>query len=154
MFVTKENAKYKKHQQMLLYYYREAFKDQCRIDGTRMYKPKISEEGQFLYSYEYMMEVKDYVYSALYPLHVNDYWFDALTSSPGTANFCIEKITHMRSEWLPKLTRNPYIHAFKNGLFVVSLNEFFHFEQRPGRRWVGELSGDILFTRPLSVVFC
>lgn len=143
-FQELDRTKLKKHQQLLHYYYNEAFKDNLRRDGDSLYRPRYNQDGEFVHAYEYVYDVADFVFTCIYPIEQNRYWFDCLTEKGGTASICINMLGKVKSEWLPILKRNRDIHAFRNGLYILSKNTFYYFRKRPGKRWVGELANDNL----------
>jgi len=143
-FQELDRTKLKRHQQLLHYYYNEAFKNNLRRDGDSLYRPRYNPDGEFVYAYEYVYDVADFVFTCIYPIEQNRYWFDCLTEKGSTASICINMLGKVKSEWLPILKRNRNIHSFRNGLFVVTTNTFYYFNKRPGKRWVGELANDNL----------
>ena len=66
---------------------------------------------------------------------------------------CIDILTNIKSEWFPDLERNEDIHSFQNGLFVLSLNNFYYFKQMPGKRWVGQLDGNLTAIKYHDMLF-
>jgi hypothetical protein len=131
----------KKHQQVLLFYLRKAFTLGYRRDGTALYRPRRNPDGVFVYSYEHACDISDFVFSGVRPIELNHRVWDALTERPGTTKWVIQSLTDLQTEWLPDLARASHVHAFRNGLFVTTHNAFYHHDQHPGRRWVGELTG-------------
>lgn len=152
-FQEKDTRKMKKHQQLLFYYYHIAFIQNLRKDKECLYKPRYNNQNEFVYSYEYVSEMSDFVFQGLFPIEQNHYWFDCLTERGGTAKMCVDMLTNLKSEWLPDLERNHDIHAFQNGLFVLSLNSFFFFKKLPNRNWVGQLSGNLTAIKYHDMIF-
>lgn len=141
LFREVDLPKMKKHQQLIYFYYQTAFRNNYRKDGECLYKPRYNEYNEFVYAYEYVYDISDFVFQSLFPLDQNHYWYQCLTERSGNARQCIDTLTNLKSEYLPDLKRNPNIHAFRNGLFVLSKNMFFYFKKRPGKMWVGQISG-------------
>jgi hypothetical protein len=139
-----DTTKLKKHQQLIHFYYREAFKNNYRKDGEGIYEPQYNNSDEFVYAYKYVFDISDFVYSAIYPLEQNHYWFECLTERNNNAKMCIDVLTNVKSEWLQKLERNHNIHSFRNGLFILSLNQFFYFKKIPGKQWAGDLTGNLV----------
>lgn len=146
-------SKLKKHQQLLHFYYREAFKNNYRKDGECLYKPRYNKYDEFVYAYEYVCDISDFVFNSLFPLEQNHYWFECLTERNNNSKMCINILTNVKSEWLRDLERNPNIHSFQNGLFVLSLNTFFYFKKTPGKQWVGNLSGNLTAIKYHDIIF-
>jgi len=148
-----DTSKLKKHQQLLHYYYREAFKNNYRKDGDCLYKPRYNKYDEFVYAYEYVCDISDFVFQGLFPLEQNHYWFECLTERSNNSKMCINILTNVKSEWLRDLERNPNIHAFQNGVFVLSLNTFFYFKKIPWKQWVGNLAGNITAVKYHDMIF-
>jgi hypothetical protein len=142
-FQEVDTTKLKKHQQLIHFYYREAFKLNYRKDKDCLYRPRYNKHDEFVYAYEYVYDISDFVYTGLYPMEQNHYWFECLTERNNNAKMCIDTLTNIKSEWLQDLERNHNIHSFQNGLFVLSLNSFFYYKKLPGKHWVGDLTGNI-----------
>lgn len=140
-FQEVDTSKLKKHQQLLHFYYSEAFKNGYRKDGDSLYKPRHNKFGEFVYAYEYVFDISDFVFQAIFPLEQNHYWFECLTERSGNGKQCVEILTKVKCEWLPNLDRNSDVYAFQNGLYLLSLDGFFYFKKIPGKHWVGELEG-------------
>jgi hypothetical protein len=138
-----DTNKLKKVQQLVHFYYQLAYKHQYRKDKECLYRPRYNEHDEFVFSYEYVYDMSDFVFQGLHPIEQNHFWFECLTEARGNAKHCIDMLTNIKSEWLPDLERNPDIHAFKNGLFVLSLNDFFFFKKSGDRNWVAQLSGNL-----------
>ena len=152
-FKELEMTKLKKHQQLLHFYYMNAFQNHYRKDGDCLYQPKYNRMGQFTYSYEYVFDISDFVFQSLFPIEQNQYWFECLTDKGNNASVCTASLTNIKSEWLPDLVRNPDIHSFENGLFVISANTFFYFKKTPGKRSVDELNGNLMAIKYHNIVF-
>jgi len=148
-----DTTKLKKHQQLIHFYYREAFKNNYRKDGDSLYKPRYNKYGEFVHAYEFVCDISDFVFQSLFPLEQNHYWFECLTEKNTNAKTCISTLTSVKSEWLKDLERNPMIHAFQTGVFVLSLNSFFYLKKIPGKYWVGSLSGNITAIKYHDMVF-
>lgn len=148
-----DTTKLKKHQQLIHFYYREAFKHNYRKDGDCIYRPRYNKYDEFVFAYEYVFDVPEFVYSSIYPLEQNHYWFECLTERNNNAKMCIDILTNVKSEWLQKLERNHNIHSFQNGLFVLSLNTFFYYKKLPGKHWVGDLTGNIIAIKYHDIEF-
>jgi hypothetical protein len=146
-------SKMKKHQQILYFYLRKAFKNNYKKDGDSLYKPRYNKYGEFVHAYEYVCDISDFVFQGIFPLEQNQYWFDCLTEKSNTAKTCIQHLTSFKTEWLQDLERNPSIHSFQNGLFVTRHNAFFHFKKVPGRNWVGQLDGNLTATKYHDIIF-
>ena len=153
IFQEMDTTKLKKHQQLLHFYYSEAFKNSYRKDGDSLYRPRYNKLGEFVYSYEYVFDVSDFVFQSIYPLEQNHYWFECLTEKNNNAKTCIDILTKVKSEWLPDLERNSDIHAFQNGLYILSLDAFFYFKKSPGKNWAGDLSGNIVAIKYHDMMF-
>jgi hypothetical protein len=144
----------KKHQQVLLFFLRKAFTLGYRRDQTALYKPRYSPAGDFVYSYEFACDICDFVFAGVRPIELNHRVWDALTDRPGTTKWVIQSLTDLRTEWLPDLHRSSHVHAFRNGLFVTTLNAFFYYERAEGRRWAGDVEGtDVVATKYHDIVF-
>jgi hypothetical protein len=143
----------KKHQQILYFYLRKAFKHNYKKDGDALFKPRYNKYGEFVHAYEYACDISDFVFSGIYPLEQNHYWFDCLTEKSNTAKTCIQHLTNFKTEWLQQLERNRSIHAFNNGLFVTSRNAFFYFKKLPGKNWVGQLDGNLTAIKFHDITF-
>lgn len=152
-FQDLDTTKLKKHQQLLHFFFREAFKNNYRKDRECLYKPRYNDQNEFVYAYEYVCEMSDFVFQGLFPIEQNHYWFECLTERNGNAKMCIDLLTNVKSEWLPNLERNPDIHSFRNGLYVLSLNSFFFFKKLPDRHWVGQLSGNLTAVKYHDMIF-
>ena len=152
-FQELDTSKLKKHQQLLHFFYREAFKHGYRKDHECLYEPRYNEQGDFVYAYKYVSEMSDFVFHGLFPVQQNHYWFECLTEKSGNAKMCIDILTNVKSEWLPDLERNADIHSFRNGLYVLSLNSFFFFKKMEGRNWVGQLSGNLTAIKYHDLIF-
>jgi hypothetical protein len=141
-FQERDEAKLKKHHQLINHYYHEAFRQKLqKIEGD-LYEP-IYREGVFVHAYARRCEIKDFVWTSLHPQANNENWIQCLLERPSTPQQCINVLTHAKSEYLPTLVRNSNIHAFLNGLFVLPLNAFYWFAKEAGRRWVGNLKGNL-----------
>lgn len=134
-------SKLKKHQQLLFFYQQTAHRNNFKKDGECLYKPKYNEAGEFVFAYEYVYDISDFVFQSLYPVEQNHYWYECLTERGNTPKQCIDLLTNVKSEWLPTLKRNPNIHSFRNGLFVLSTNQFYYFKQTPGKNHVSQIVG-------------
>jgi hypothetical protein len=139
-----DTSKLKKHQQLLHYYYREAFKNHYRKEDDSILKMRYNKNGEFVYAYEYVMDICDFVFQNIFPIEQNHYWFQCLTERGNCAAMCTTILTNVKSEWLPQLERNRNVHSFQNGLFIISLNKFFYLKKIPGKAWVGDLTGNIV----------
>jgi hypothetical protein len=144
LFREPELGKLKKPQQLLHFYYRQAFKNGYRKDGDSIYKPRYNAQGDFTCSYEHVSDISDFVFNSVYPIEQNHYWFDCLTERAGTSTHCINMLTKVKAEWLPNLARNRMVHAFQNGVFLLDQNEFCWFRPPAGRLGVSQLSGNIV----------
>ena len=133
-----------KHQQVLLLYLKKAFMHGYQKDGGSLYKPRYNEEGVFVHSYEYVCDISEFVLRGVRPLELHHRVWDALTERPGTCKWVIQSLTDFQTEWLPDLKRSRHVHAFRNGLFILTLKTFFYYTKRSGKRWVGELEGEDL----------
>ena len=78
----------------------------------------------------------------------------------GNAAQCIKMLTRVKSEWLKDLERNRDVHAFQNGLYILSLNTFFSFKRQSTcypngepRHCVDELSGNLVAIRYHDKIF-
>lgn len=131
-----------KTQQMIFYCWHKASIEGYRKRNGAIYAPKYNSEGEFVHSYEYKMEIEQFVSEICYPISQNAYWFDCLTHKPGAFTSVVNTLKDIKSEWLPKLERNREIFAFRNGLFVITLNAFFYYKKIPGKNWVGQLTGN------------
>lgn len=149
--------KLKPVQQLIHFYYREAFKNNYRKDGDCIYKPRYNNRGDFVYSYEYVCDISDFVFHSIFPIEQNHYWFNCLTEKANNAQHCIKMLTHLKSEWIPELERNPDVHAFQNGIFVLSQNQFYwnkRVQDPTGRkRFVGNLSGNLIAVKFHDIYF-
>jgi len=145
--------KMKPNQQLLQHLWRQAFNNDYRKHGDSLYKPRFNSQGDFVHHYEWVCEISDFVYQCIYPLSENNYWFCAMTKQSGTPAFCIQMLTNLKSEWLPTLDCNPNVYSFRDGLFLISLNKFYYFRSKPGRRHVSTLSGNTTACRYLDLPF-
>lgn len=152
-FQELDMSKLKKHQQILYFYLKKAFNNQYKRDGSALYKPKYNANGIFTHAYEYHRDISQFVFDELFPLEQNQYWLDCLTEKANTASACIKHLSTIKTEWLQNLERNPHVHAFQNGLFVTTQNEFFYFEPTPGKRCVDELSGNTTAIKYHDMIF-
>ncbi len=152
-FQELDPTKLKKHQQLLHFYYRLAFSKHYRKDKECLYQPRFNDKDEFVFAYEYVCEMSDFVFQGLYPLEQNHYWFECLTERGGNSKMCIDILTNVKSELLPDLERNPDIHAFQNGLYVLSMDTFFYFKQLPHKHWVGQLEGNITAIKYHNIPF-
>lgn len=153
MFKAKDIEKLKPYQQLLHYYYREAHRNQYRRKGEALYKPRYNKNGDFVYAYEYVCDISNFVYEALFPTDQNQYYYNCFTERGGTPKYCITYLTHTKHEMLPELKPNRFVFAFRNGLFVTTLNRFYYFRKRPGKHWVGHLDGNITACRYHDIDF-
>ncbi len=132
-------SKLKKHQQLVYFYLRKASHNHYRKDGDAIYQPRYNNQGEFVHAYEYLFDISDFVFDGLFPVELNAYWFNCLTEKPGTAKSTIATLTQLKTEWLPNLKRNELIHAFRNGLFSIERNQFFHFRATGDQNSVKQL---------------
>ena len=153
MFKAKDIEKLKPYQQLLHYYYREAHRNQYRRKGEALYKPRYNKSGDFVFAYEYVCDISNFVYEALFPTDQNQYYYNCFTERGGTPKYCITYLTHTKHEMLPELKPNRYVFAFRNGLFVTTLNRFYYFRKTPGKFWVGNLDGNITACRYHDIEF-
>jgi hypothetical protein len=140
-------SKLKSHQKLLHFYFREAFVNFYKKDGECLYKPRYNRHGEFVYAYEYVMDIADFVYHSVFPLEERHYWFKCLTDSASNANHCINTLTKIKTEWIPDLLRNHDIHAFENGLFVISHNKFYYYKKHANKPCVSNLTGNLTAIR-------
>lgn len=141
LFKEVDTTKLKKHQQLLHFYYSEAFKNNYHKDGDSLYKPRYNKYGEFVHAFEYVCDISDFVFQGIYPLEQNHYWFECLTERNSNAKQCIEVLTKVKSEWLPDLERNSNVHSFQNGLYMLDLDAFFYFKKIAGKHTVSDLVG-------------
>lgn len=134
----------KKSQQLIAWYFRVAAQNKYCKEGEMVYRQVKNIEGEFVYAYEYAMDMQVFVFGSIFPVELHQYWFQCLTESPGTASHVISTLTKSKSEWFPDLVRNPDIHSFTNGLFCLSRNRFYFFKRMPGKRHVSQLSGNLI----------
>lgn len=153
LFQEIDTTKLKKHQQLIHFFYREAFKNNYRKDGDCIYKPRFNKYGEFVYAYEYVCDISDFVFQGIFPLEQNHYWFECLTERNNNAKMCINILTNVKSEFLRDLDRNYNIHSFQNGLYILSLDTFFYFKKIPGKPWVGNLSGNLTAVKFHDMIF-
>ena len=146
--------------QLMHFYYRIAFENHYRKDGDQLFKPKFNKYGDFVYAYEYVCDIEDFVFQSIYPLEQNHYWFECLMEKSSNASMCIKMLTRVKSEWLKDLDRNRDVHAFQNGLYVLSLNTFFTFKKRTGcypsgiqKYCVDNLSGNLIAIKYHDKIF-
>ena len=102
-----------KQKRLLTYLYNIAYQKKYRKQGSNLYRSRIDDSGQFLHSYQYDCTVNDFV-SENTPLLHNAEMKQSL----------VNILTDVKSEFLPDLRHNPDIHAFQNGLFIISQNQF------------------------------
>ncbi len=136
-------GKSKPHNQLIEFYWTEAFNQGLRKDGDCLYAPRRNDNDEFVHAYEYLCEVSDFVYQSVFPIEQNRYWYECLTARSNVPRMCIDILSRVKCEWLPELERNYQIHAFQNGLFVLQLNEFFYFNEVPGKYHVSNLKGNL-----------
>jgi hypothetical protein len=153
-FFTEFDVHKKKNaQQALHFYFNKAFSMSLKRDGASLYKPRYNEKGQFVYSYEYYCDISTFVYEGIFPITQNSYWLDCLTERGGTIDSVIKHLTELKTEWLPTLKRNPFVHSFKNGLFPIQHNKFYYFEKIPGKLCVDQLDGVVTAVKYHNIVF-
>jgi hypothetical protein len=131
-------VKLKKNQQLLHFYYHEAFRHKLRKEGESLYRPKYNAAGQYVYAYEYVYDVADFVFSSLYPLEQNHYWFDCLTDRTNPSSI-IKILVNLKSEWLQEHRRNRLLHSFRNGMYRLDNDTFYYWSKKPGKHSIDEL---------------
>lgn len=146
-------TKLKKQVQLLHFYYDRAFRKSYRKDGDCIYRPRKNKHGEFVYAYEYVYDVSDFVYQEVFPIEQNHYWFECLTEKFSNARQCIQTLTNLKSEWLPELKRNPQVHSFQNGLFVIPENKFYFFRPREGYYHISQLKGNLVAVKYHDMIF-
>lgn len=143
MFREADVGKMKKPLQLLHFCYKRALIENYRKDGDSLYKPRYNSEGLFTCSFEFVSDISDFVFSSVYPIEENHYWFECLTEKAGTGQHIITMLTKVKSEYLPKLDRNRYVHAWQNGIYCLDLNEFFYFQKGQDRKTVADMAGNL-----------
>lgn len=138
-FTELDTQKLKPAQKLMHFYYKQAFENSYRKLGEQIHRPKHNKFGDFVYAFEYVYDISEFVFQSVFPIEQNHFWFDCLTSSPATPKQCINMLTNLKCEWLPDLERNPDIHSYENGLYVLSLDKFYYFKEKPGKHNVREL---------------
>ncbi len=140
MFDNKADfLKLKKPQQVEDFLRKKAFYSQLRRKQDALYQPRKNAQGEWVHSFEYLMDISEFVYRSVFPLSHNRYWFDCLTGSPATANTVIGNLTKYHTEYIPELKPNPNFHAFQNGLFNLENGQFYGFREEKGKKSVSEL---------------
>jgi len=139
--------------QLIDFYYHYAFQRRYRLYKDCIYRPVYNDDNIFVHAYEYQSTLKEFVADAVYPIEQNRHWFNILISSPSYVNQVVEKLSVIKSEWLPALVKNRDIFAFSNGLYILPLDEFFWFRLPPNPpvddqgkctlKLVSELSGNL-----------
>jgi len=153
MFREPDLGKLKKHQQLIHFYYRQSFLKGYRKDGDSLYKPRYNSDGDFTCSYELVSDIQDFVFQSIYPIDQNHHWFECLTEKAGTSSHCVNMLTKIKSEWLPNLTRNPMVHSYRNGVFLLDQNVFCWYRPPAGKLGVQDLSGNVTAIKYHDQVF-
>ncbi len=143
IFRDTDPLKLKKHELVLRHYWKRAFVLGYRKSGDDLYKPVYNNKGQFVHAYKLECTITDFVFESIFPIDQNEALISCLIENPRTPKTCIELLTKLKSEYLPKLERNPNIFAFQNGLFVIDQNRFYRFNKEQDKPWVGDLQGNV-----------
>ncbi len=153
VFTELDTSKLKKHQQLIHFFFRLAFKHNYRKDKGCLYRPRFNSEDEYVYAYEYVCEISDFVFQGLYPIEQNHYWFECLTERGATAKQVVDILTSMKSEWLPDLERNRDIHSFQNGLFMLSTNRFFPYKKNGDQLTADRLQGNVVAIKYHDIIY-
>ena len=119
------------HQKLIRYLLEECSRRGYRRQGTAMYAPKFTEDGNFTRTYTIACQIVEFVYDAIYPYEQHQWLYAALTSSRGTASHCVDYLTNCREDSLPVLVKNRTRFSFQNGLFDAERNRFYTYDSVP-----------------------
>lgn len=121
-YIEKTNAL----QNLLLFLLDGAMEKRYRKNNGWMHEP-IYLDGQSMYAWRPVCEVKDFVYSMLRKETAWEQWCNATASGMKNVSSAIEYLQNCHDYQLPELHKQQGVYSFPNGVYLCEADEFHRF---------------------------